>query len=98
MPDVEVLHNEETFLLEDNIERIKGIIFHDEESYRKYMGSLWLLRDLVGENIDIYNPQKAVNHPQYPLYEMANMLISALHRPDTTFSVSREELTYRRYK
>ena len=97
-PEVKIkAKRRETFLLADNIDRIK-IMFADEESYEKYMGALWLLRDLIGESIDICGKPNVASHSQFPIFELTNDLISALLRQDTYFTVSPHGITYYRHK
>lgn len=87
--------NNETFLLEKNIRHLKRM-FKCEENYKKYLGTLWLLRNLISENIDICSNPNPIAHPQFPIWELTNELIGSLLRPDTSFSCNEFGVHYSR--
>ena len=91
--DIEVLDNRETFLRDDDIKGIKNM-FSDKEKYEKYMKTLWILRDLVGNNIDIGRGSKAASHPQFPIWELTNNLIGALLREDIDIITNNHNIVF----
>ena len=76
----EVIKLQTTFLTEKTIRGLKRV-FETEEKYIQHMDTLWVLRDLIGKQIEIKTSKGwtyDVNHPNFRILELANELIGAM--------------------
>lgn len=77
---------EGTVLEERNIALLKEM-FKDDESYRLYMGTIFLLRNQVSNNIgDTCDFERLKKHPMFPILKTLNELVGALLTTDYIYS------------
>lgn len=77
----EIIKLQPTYLTEKTIRGLKRV-FETEEKYIKHMDTLWVLRDIIGKQIE-YRADNGcwtydVNHPNFRIMELANELIGAM--------------------
>lgn len=80
----------DTYLTEKNILFLKRM-FSDEEAYRYYMKTLWLLRRLAGEACQVETPAGLIHDTKsdlWPILKTINELIGCLHQNDTHFDIN----------
>lgn len=72
-----------TYLKDRQIELLKSM-FCDEDKYRYYMKTLWILRELA-EKACMDGPSLNTSNPNFPLLETINELIGSLLPDDGSY-------------
>lgn len=68
----------ETYLTPNQADRLVGV-FADEEQYTEHLKTLWVLRRLVYNKIDVGVTEEEIKaNPLYKIFDLTNQIIGAI--------------------